>query len=259
MFGGKEFDESFDGTLNTYDFGARNYDPALGRWMNIDPLAEKMRRHSPYNYAFNNPIYFLDPDGMAPMGPGDPGDELKRKAKEGANNIMDKVFGLIYSMAGSNNFDTSDQENEETAVVNSVVELNKSVEENGEDVAVGIAYATADGMDKGGAKVADVSNIVTLSTEGTTSEVTVPVALAGSTASTLGKLGKGIILDNFTNDTDAATKEYTNAAIGGMTTIGGKVLDQTLRAKGAINNSTESDILSPIYDFISKIWTSVTE
>ncbi len=47
MFGGKEFDDSFNETLNTYDFGARNYDPALGRWMNLDPLAEQMRRHSP--------------------------------------------------------------------------------------------------------------------------------------------------------------------------------------------------------------------
>lgn len=57
-FNGMEWQDEFD--VNVYDFGARNYDPALGRWMNIDPLAEMMRRHSPYNYAFNNPVYFIE-------------------------------------------------------------------------------------------------------------------------------------------------------------------------------------------------------
>jgi RHS repeat-associated protein len=59
---GKELQDELG--LNMYDYGNRLYDPARAGWSNIDPLAENSRRWSPYNYCYNNPIHFVDPDGM---------------------------------------------------------------------------------------------------------------------------------------------------------------------------------------------------
>jgi len=58
---GKELDRMHG--LDTYDYGARQYNPVTARWDRVDPLCEKYYSISPYAYCANNPVKYLDIDG----------------------------------------------------------------------------------------------------------------------------------------------------------------------------------------------------
>ena len=57
--------------LGWNDYGARNYDALLGRWMGVDELADELEQvdKSPYAYAWNDPVKMIDPDGRLPIIP----------------------------------------------------------------------------------------------------------------------------------------------------------------------------------------------
>lgn len=91
LYNGKEKQDALG--LDWLDYGKRMYDPACGCWHQIDPSVEKYESISPYAYAFNNPIRFIDIKGS------DPGDVVVIFA--GADLFSDRGLGSTGNIVSS--------------------------------------------------------------------------------------------------------------------------------------------------------------
>ena len=63
-FNGKESDPETYGDGNIYDYGFRIYDPRIGRFLSVDPLTKTFPFFTPYQFASNSPLFYVDLDGL---------------------------------------------------------------------------------------------------------------------------------------------------------------------------------------------------
>ncbi len=148
-YNGKELEEGLG--YNMYEYEARHYDAALGRFVTIDPLAEDYNFQSPYAYAVNNPIFFIDKLGMGAdwkrkanddgsitytAEDGDSANSLHQQYGEQDGFTAEEAIDIVEIGVGRDNYTREDGM------------LMSNVEENDAfDIFVGEEYSSQDGAD----------------------------------------------------------------------------------------------------------------
>jgi len=95
-FNGKELDKETTGT-STYDYGFRIYNPALGRFLSVDPLTRSYPMLTPYQFSSNNPILNIDVDGLE-------GETyLEYKMEDGKEVVLRRVYEVEINIAVTKN------------------------------------------------------------------------------------------------------------------------------------------------------------
>ena len=94
-FNGKEKNDEIEGAGNEYDYGMRESDPRIGgRFWSVDPLTKKYPWLTPYQFAGNNPIKFIDLDGLEPAkNPKDPANQDNRDPTGTIKKIYEESGG----------------------------------------------------------------------------------------------------------------------------------------------------------------------
>ena len=140
-YNGKEFDQMHG--LNTYDYGARQYNPVTGRWDRVDQLAEDNTNVSPYMYCAGNPVNLIDPDGRFYTDFVDSNTGGISKIEDGVDNVIAASTSEIKKMEELFNNSIGDYQEELSAMEATSANLNMTSSEFEEFA--GAIYAESSG------------------------------------------------------------------------------------------------------------------
>tara|TARA_R110001592_G_scaffold96331_3_gene276708 strand:- start:2469 stop:3449 length:981 start_codon:yes stop_codon:yes gene_type:complete len=250
LFNGNKIIRDFN--MGLYDFKSRFYDPSIGRFTSVDVLASHPRQigMSPYQFSWNNPIRYNDPDGKCPscfqllyavfQGMKAKYSGILSQANAPSQRLFSGASGSTPSNIGMN-------ETTRTAIkISGVASDIDAVTEVGKTLAKEATMDVGNVLDKGGEAVSDVGILLAIPTEGA-SMIFVPI---GEGASILGKSMKaGLHLSN--GNVQGAVQESVNLAVGAITNSATGAAIQQSKKVGLINN--------PIQEYIQKSALGVVE
>ncbi|MBO3699525.1 DUF6443 domain-containing protein [Roseivirga sp. E12] len=231
-FNGNEEQTEFD--LNLFDFNARFYDPAVGRFISVDPLTDAPEQValSPYQFSWNNPYNLNDPDGKCPFGcigsiaakvygKAKGYSDISKPGREAGQRIFSNKSGDIPDFVGVD--DNTRKIVKVTSIADDAQQVMESAEEVTKEVLTDFGEAateSGDALQKAGIVVSLVG----------LPEVGVPIATAGGYAESAGTVALATV--------DVANGDYKKALLRGLTLI----LDR--RISGKINAALKKQGIS---------------